>query len=217
MAGIAPQPGIMDIALYVSGESAIAGRSDVLKLSSNENPYGCSDKARAAYLAAAPELHRYPNTDHAPLRRAIGEIHGLDADRIVCGVGSDEVLQFVAQAYAGPGDEVITTTHGFSMYPILARAVGAVAVVAPEAERRIDVDAILSAVTERTRIVFLANPANPTGTMVPEAELDRLAEGLKGQALLVHDGAYAEFVEGFDGGAGLVEAHENVVMTRTFS
>lgn len=217
MAGIAPQPGIMDIALYVSGESSIKGRTDVLKLSSNENPYGCSEQARGAYLAAAGELHRYPNTDHAPLRRAIGEIHGLDPDRIICGVGSDEVLQFVTQAYAGTGDEVITTEHGFSMYPILARAVGAVPVTVGERERCIDVDAILAAVTERTRIVFLANPANPTGTMVSEADLDRLAVGLKDRALLVHDGAYAEFVEGFDGGAGLVEAHDNVIMTRTFS
>lgn len=217
MAGIAPQPGIMDIALYVSGESAIAGRADVLKLSSNENPYGCSDKARAAYLAAAADLHRYPNTDHGALRRAIGEIHGLDPDRIVCGVGSDEVLQFIAQAYAGTGDEIITTEHGFSMYPILAHAVGATPVTVGERERCIDVDAILAAVTDKTRIVFLANPANPTGTMVSEADLDRLAAGLKGRALLVHDGAYAEFVDGFDGGAGLVEAHDNVIMTRTFS
>ncbi|OWU85076.1 histidinol-phosphate aminotransferase [Oceanicola sp. 22II-s10i] len=214
---IAPQPGIMDIALYVSGESGIAGRSDVLKLSSNENPYGFSDHAREAFQRAVTNLHRYPNTDHAPLRRAIGEIHGLDPDRIICGVGSDEVLQFIAQAYAGPGDEVITTAHGFSMYPILARAVGAVPVTVDETERRVDVDKILAAVTERTRIVFIANPANPTGTMVDEADLSRLATALEGRAFLVHDGAYAEFVEGFDGGAGLVEAHPNVIMTRTFS
>ncbi|MGR3323512.1 MAG: histidinol-phosphate transaminase [Pseudooceanicola sp.] len=214
---IAPQPGIMDIALYVSGESAIEGRSEVLKLSSNENHYGCSDRAKEAYQRAGGNLHRYPSTDHGALRRAIGEVHGLDPDRIICGVGSDEVLQFVAQAYAGPGDEVITTEHGFSMYPILARAVGAAPVTVREVERRIDVDAILAAVTDKTRIVFLANPANPTGTMVDEADLHRLAEGLSGRALLVHDGAYAEFVEGFDGGAGLVEAHPNVVMTRTFS
>lgn len=214
---IRPQPGIMDIALYVSGEAKIEGRSEVLKLSSNENNYGCSDRAREAYLRAAVNLHRYPNTDHAPLRRAIGEIHGLDPDRIICGVGSDEVLQFLAQAYAGPGDEVITTEHGFSMYPILARAVGATPVTVPEAERRIDVDAILGAVTERTRLVFLANPANPTGTFLGEAELERLAGGLPGHVLLIHDGAYAEFVDGFDGGAGLVDAYPNVVMTRTFS
>ncbi|WP_304616495.1 histidinol-phosphate transaminase [Paracoccus sp. (in: a-proteobacteria)] len=211
------QPGIMDIALYVSGESALAGRDDVLKLSSNENPLGCSPAAAEAFRAASGDLHRYPGTDHASLRRAIGEVHGLDPDRIICGVGSDEVLQFVVQAYAGPGDEVITTEHGFSMYPILARMVGAMPVTVPEAARRVDVDAILAAVTDRTRVVFVANPANPTGTMLTEAELLRLAEGLPASVLFVHDGAYTEFAEGFDGGASLVDRFPNVVMTRTFS
>lgn len=212
-----PQPGILDIALYVSGESALAGRSDVLKLSANENPFGFSDRAREAFGRAVPNLHRYPGTDHAALRRAIGEVHGLDPDRIICGVGSDEVLQFVAQAYAGPGDEVITTEHGFSMYPILARAVGATPVEVPERDRRIDVDAILAAVTDRTRIVFIANPANPTGTYLERDEVARLAAGLPGHVVLVHDGAYTEFVDGFDGGAALADAHPNVIMTRTFS
>lgn len=214
---IRPQPGILDIALYVSGEAGIPGRDSVLKLSSNESPFGPSPRAQAAFAAAATQLHRYPSTDHAPLRRAIGEIHGLDPDRIICGVGSDEVLQFVAQAYAGPGDEVITTEHGFSMYPILARAVGATPVEVPEAGRRVDVEKILQAVTERTRLVFIANPANPTGTMLGEDEIHRLAAGLPPTALLIHDGAYAEFVPGFDGGAGLVDQYPNVIMTRTFS
>lgn len=214
---IRPQPGILQIALYVSGESKVAGKTEVLKLSSNENPYGPSPKAKAAFAEAVSSLHRYPSTDHAELRRAIGEIHGLDPERIVCGVGSDEVLQFVTQAYAGPGDECITTEHGFSMYPILAHAAGAVPVTVAERERRIDVDAILAAVTARTKVVFIANPANPTGTMVAEAELRRLAEGLGGGVILVLDGAYAEFAEGFDGGVSLVEEFPNVVMTRTFS
>jgi len=212
-----PQPGILDIALYVSGDSALPGQSEVLKLSSNENPHGPSPQARAAFIAAAMALNRYPNTDHAGLRRAIGEVHGLDPDRIICGVGSDEVLQFVAQAYAGPGDEVIVTRHGFSMYPILARAVGATPVEVPERDRRIDVEAILAAVTDRTRLVFIANPANPTGTLLSEAECHRLAAGLPGDVVLVHDGAYAECVAGFDGGAALVDAFANVVMTRTLS
>lgn len=214
---IRPQPGIMEIALYVSGESRLAGRSEVLKLSSNENPYGPSDKAKAAFAGTVGQLHRYPSTDHADLRRAIGEVHGLDPDRIICGVGSDEVLQFVTQAFAGPGDECITTEHGFSMYPILAHAAGAVPVTVPERARRVDVDAILAAVTGRTKVVFIANPANPTGTMVAEAELRRLAEGLPGGVVLVLDGAYAEFAEGFDGGVSLVEDFPNAVMTRTFS
>ena len=123
--------------------------------------------------AAAGDLHRYPATDHTGLRAAIGQVHGLDPDRIICGVGSDEVLQFVVQAFAGPGDEVITTEHGFSMYPILARMVGAIPVTVPEDTRRVDVDAILAAVTERTRVVFIANPANPTGTMLGADELQQ--------------------------------------------
>lgn len=217
MTQIIPQPGIMEIALYVSGESQLAGHDEVLKLSSNENPLGCSPAAQAAFSAAAGDLNRYPNTDHAPLRRAIGEVHGLDPDRIICGVGSDEVLQFVVHAFAGAADEVITTEHGFSMYPILARMVGAVPVTVPETERRIDVDAILAAVSGRTRVVFIANPANPTGTMLTAAELQRLIDGLPAHVLLVHDGAYTEFAGGFDGGAGLVDRHPNVVMTRTFS
>lgn len=214
---IRPQPGILNIALYVSGESTLAGRDDVLKLSSNENPYGPSPRAQAAFAAAAGQLHRYPNTDHGPLRRAIGAVHGLDPDRLICGVGSDEVLQFITQAYAGPGDEVITTEHGFSMYPILAHAAGATPVEVRERDRVIDVDAILAAVTPRTRLVFLANPANPTGTMLPEGELHRLAAALPGNVILVIDGAYAEFAEGYDGGVALVDQFPNVVMTRTFS
>ncbi|MDP5307818.1 histidinol-phosphate transaminase [Paracoccus spongiarum] len=217
MTQITPQPGIMQIALYVSGESRLAGHDEVLKLSSNENPLGCSPRATAAFAEASASLHRYPSTDHASLRQAIGAVHGLDPDRIICGVGSDEVLQFVTQAYAGTGDEIITTQHGFSMYPILARMVGATPVTVPEAQRRIDVDAVLEAVTPRTRIVFLANPANPTGTMLDGDELDRLAAGLPAGVILVHDGAYAEFVAGFDGGASLVDRYPNVVMTRTFS
>ncbi len=212
-----PQPGILDIALYVSGESKIAGTGDVLKLSANENPYGCSPLARQALAEAATRLNRYPGTDHRALREAIGEVHGLDPDRIICGVGSDEVLQFVAQSYAGPGDEVILTEHGFSMYPILAKAVGATPVEVPETGRRVDVGAILAAVTPASRIVFIANPANPTGTMLTEDETHRLAAGLPDSCILVLDGAYAEFAPDFDGGAYLVDAFPNVVMTRTFS
>ena len=214
---IRPQPGIMDIALYVSGETHVAGKTEILKLSSNENPYGPSAHAKAAFSASVDSLHRYPNTDHAGLRHAIAEVHGLDADRIICGVGSDEVLQFITQCYAGQGDEIITTQHGFSMYPILARAAGATPVEVPETDRRVDVDAILDAVSEFTRIVFIANPANPTGTMLDEAELRRLIENLPPYVLFVHDGAYTEFADEFDGGASLVDAYPNVVMTRTFS
>ncbi len=217
MTKITPQPGIMDIALYQGGQSHIKGVADVIKLSSNENPFGPGRKAIEAVRETAAMLHRYPSTDHASLRSAIGERNGLDAARIICGVGSDEVLQFVAQAYAGPGDEVIHTEHGFSMYPIIARMVGADPVMVAETDRTVDVDAILAAVTERTRIVFVTNPGNPTSTMISEAELTRLAENLPESCLMVVDGAYAEFVDGFDGGAALVDRFENVIMTRTFS
>ena len=217
MNAIRPQPGIMEIALYQGGASHAEGHAEPLKLSSNENPFGASEAARAAYLAAAATLHRYPPTDHAALRAAIGEVHGLDPARVICGAGSDEIITFLCQAYAGPGDEVIHTQHGFAMYRISALAAGATPVEAPERERVVNVDAILAACTERTRLVFVANPANPTGTMLSEAEVARLADGLPEDALLVLDGAYAEFAEGYDGGAALIGARRNVVMMRTFS
>ncbi len=217
MGQIEPQPGIMDIALYVGGKSSIAGRDDVLKLSSNENPLGAPPSALEAMAKAAGQVHRYPPTDHADLRAAIGDVWGLDPARIICGVGSDEVLQFVTQAFSGPGDEIIHTEHGFSMYPILARMAGATPVCVPEAERVVDVDVILGAVSERTRVVLLANPGNPTGTMLPEGELERLADALPSHVILVVDGAYTEFAEGYDGGAALAGSRPNVLMTRTFS
>ncbi len=214
---IRPQPGILDIALYQGGDSKLAGHAQVLKLSSNENPFGPSPRAVEAYQAAAASLHLYPDSHHVALRAAIAGVHGLDAGRIICGVGSDEILTFLNQVYAGPGDEVIHTEHGFGLYKILALAAGATPVEVPERERRVDVDAVLAACTERTALVFIANPANPTGTMLTGAEVARLADGLPARTLLVLDGAYAEFVEGFDGDAALVEARDNVVMTRTFS
>lgn len=214
---IAPQPGIMDIALYEGGAAHVAGRSDAVKLSSNENPFGPSDATREAFARAVHSLHRYPSTDHARLRQAIGEVHGLDPDRILCGVGSDEIIHFLCQAYAGPGDEVLFTEHGFLMYRISAMAAGATPVEVAERDRTTDVDALLAAATPRTRLVFVANPNNPTGTMIGLPELERLANGLPPQAILVIDGAYAEYVEGYDGGAELATRLPNVVMTRTFS
>jgi len=215
--GIKPQPGILDIELYKGGASKVEGVSNVLKLSSNENPWGPSDAAKAAAMAAAQNLHLYPATDHAALREAIGEVWDVDPDRVFCGVGSGEVLKLLSEAYAGPGDEVVFTEHGFSMYPIYAHACGATPVVVPEQDRVVDVDAILAACTAKTRLVMIANPANPTGTMISSGDVARLAENLPPKALLVLDGAYAEFVDGFDAGKALVEARDNVVMTRTFS
>jgi histidinol-phosphate aminotransferase len=214
---IRPQPGIMDIALYEGGKAHVAGIANAVKLSSNENPFGPSDKVKEAFQRTVHGLHRYPNTDHANLRTAIGEVHGLDPARIICGVGSDEIITFLCQAYAGPKDEVVFTEHGFLMYRISAMAVGATPVEVAERERTADVDAILAACGARTRLVFIANPNNPTGTMISAAEMARLADGLPPKAILVLDGAYAEYVEGYDGGAALVDARSNVVMTRTFS
>ena len=214
---IKPQPGIDEIVLYKGGESHLPGHAEVLKLSSNENPFGPPEAAQRALIASAASLHRYPSSDHASLRKAISDVHGLDVSRIICGAGSDEILTFLCQAYVGPGLEVIYTEHGFSMYRILALGAGATPVVVPESERVVDVDAILEAVTDATRLVFVTNPGNPTGTMIGEDDIARLADNLPPQVLLVLDGAYAEFAAGFDGGAALIDRRENIVMTRTFS
>ena len=212
-----PQPGIMDIALYQGGKAKIAGKSVVVKLSSNENPLGPSKEAIAAFQTAAQSLNRYPSDTHQDLRDVIGAHLGLDPARILCGAGSDEIIAFLCQAFAGPGDEVLYTEYGFLMYKIGALAAGATPVEVPEDNRHTDVDALLDAITERTKLIFIANPNNPTGTFIPMDEIERLATSIPKNVILVLDGAYAEYVDGYDGGATLVEAQENVVMTRTFS
>ncbi|NND18621.1 MAG: aminotransferase class I/II-fold pyridoxal phosphate-dependent enzyme, partial [Silicimonas sp.] len=212
-----PQPGIEKIALYVGGESRLPGHDDVLKLSSNENPLGPPPSAVAAIREAAEAAHLYPSTDHADLRAAIGEVHGLDPDRIICGVGSDEVLQMVTQAYAGVGDEIIHTEHGFSLYPVLIHMAGATAVCVHERERAVDVDAVLDAITERTRVILVTNPGNPTGTMLSDDDLARLVRGVPSHIALVLDGAYTEYAGDFDGGAWFATERPNILMTRTFS
>lgn len=216
---ICPQPGILDIALYVGGDSRLSGTTNkVTKLSSNENPYGSSHKAVEAFKAASSDLSLYPSTDHVDLRAAIGQVHGVDPARVICGAGSDEIIAFLCQVYAGVGDEVLYTEHGFAMYRISALAAGATPVQVKEDDRHTDVDALLAACTDKTKLVFIANPNNPTGTMISAEEVARLAEGLPEQVLLVLDGAYAEYVEGdFDAGLSVIEARDNVVMTRTFS
>ena len=211
------RPRVAEIDAYVAGESEIPGRSKIYKLSSNENPFGASEAAVAAYKTAAGLLNRYPPSDHSSLKRAIEEVHGLDRASLICGAGSDEILGLLCRAFAGPGCEVVHTAHAFLMYRILAQTSGAEPVEVEEPERRTDVDAILAAVSDRTRLVFIANPSNPTGAMVSESQLSRLAENLPEQAILVLDGAYAEYADDFDGGAELVRRHDNVVMTRTFS
>jgi histidinol-phosphate aminotransferase len=219
MPHILPKPGILDIAPYQGGAAALAGRADVLKLSSNENPFGPSPAARDAYRSVADSLERYPPGGHETLRAAIAAAHGLEPDRIVCGAGSDEIIALLCQAYAGPGDVVLHTEHGFSMYRICAQAAGATPREVPERDRRVDVDALVAAArtTPAARLIFVANPGNPTGTMLETAELRRLADGIPDDCLLVLDGAYAEYVEGYDGGAALAAGRANVAMTRTFS
>lgn len=214
---IKPRPGVLKISPYKGGASQLDGVVEVIKLSSNENPFGPGEIAKEAFSKSGQRLHRYPPTDHRDLRAAIAEVHGLDIERIICGAGSDEIISFLCQAYAGPRDEVIHTEHGFSMYRISALAAGATPVEVAERDRVVDVDAILAACTKKTKLVFIANPANPTGTMIGGNEVARLAAGLPPQTILVLDGAYAEYVDGFDGGAALIERRENVVMTRTFS
>lgn len=211
-----PQPGIMDIAPYQGGAAHVPGRSDAIKLSSNENPSGPPPAAIEAIRRAALQAHRYPSSDHAALREAIAELHGLDPARIICGAGSDEIISFLCQAYAGPGTEVLFTEHGFLMYRIGALAAGARPVAVPEAERVTDIAALIAAATADTRLIFVANPNNPTGTMIAAEGLEHLARAVP-QAILVIDAAYAEYAEGWDGGAALAARLPNVVMTRTFS
>jgi histidinol-phosphate aminotransferase len=212
------KPWIAAIHSYVPGKSKAADGRALVKLSANENPLGTSDAALAARAgAAAPSL--YPDPDSLALRQAIGTLHRIDPARIVCGTGSDELLNLAAQAFAGPGDEVIHVRYGFAVYDIAARRCGAEVVVAPDRDFGTDVDGLLACVTGRTRVVFLANPNNPTGRFLPRAELARLHAGLPGSVLLVLDQAYAEYLAETDddGGLALAAEHDNVLVTRTFS
>jgi histidinol-phosphate aminotransferase len=217
--GPTPRQGILDIAPYVPGTSALPGAHPVIKLSSNETPFGPSLRAIEAYLASAAFLSRYPDGSARPLREALAKLYGLDPDHIVCGAGSDELLNLLATAYLGPGDEAIYSEHGFLVYKIAILARGATPVVAPETDLTTNVDAILACVTPATRVVFIANPNNPTGTYLPFDEVKRLRAGLPDHVLLVLDAAYAEYVRANDYEAGieLVATTHNTVMTRTFS
>lgn len=214
-----PRPGVLDIEAYVPGESHVPGGLKPIKLSSNETPLGPSPKAVAAFTAAGAALERYPDGQAAALRQAIARRYGLSADRIVCGAGSDELISLIAHAYLGPGDEGIFTEHGFLLYRIVILAAGATPVVAPERDLKTDVDAILARVTDKTKVVFLANPNNPTGTYLGIDEVRRLRAKLPAHVLLVLDAAYAEYVRrnDYEAGLELVATTENTVMTRTFS
>ncbi|MEW4448946.1 histidinol-phosphate transaminase [Qipengyuania sp. JC766] len=216
----APQmkPWIAQIHAYVPGKAKAPDGRALIKLSANENPLGCSPKALEA-LRDAHAPATYPDPGATALREAIGALHGIDPARIVCGTGSDELLNLAAQAFAGPGDEVLFSRHSFSVYTIAAHRCGAVPVEAPDRDLGADVDALLDRVGDRTRVVFLANPNNPTGTFLPRADVVRLHAGLPQDVLLVVDQAYAEYLadEDDDGGLDLAARHANVLVTRTFS
>jgi len=214
-----PRPGVLDISPYVPGKSGAPGVAKVFKLSSNETPLGPSPKAIAAYNEIGKHLEDYPDGSASALREAIGASLGLDPARIVCGAGSDDLLNLLGRAYLADGDEAIHTTHGFLVYPIATLGTGAKPIEAPETEFTADVDAILKRVTAKTKVVFLANPNNPTGTYLPFDEVKRLHKGLPPNVLFVLDAAYAEYVQrnDYEAGLELVATSENVVMTRTFS
>ena len=214
-----PRPGVMELNPYIPGKHALDGFEKLIVLSANESPLGPSPQALKAYNDAAGTLNRYPDGGSNDLREALATHHGLEAENIVCGNGSDELIALITRAYAGPGDEVLFSRHGFAMYPIATMAVGATPVMAPETNFTTDVDAVLDCVTERTRIVFIANPNNPTGSFLPTDEMARLRAGLRDDILLVIDAAYAEYVVRNDYSAGveLVREHGNVAMFRTFS
>lgn len=219
--GPTPRPGVMNIEPYVPGEAGtdVDTTTPPARLASNEGALGPSQAAVNAYRQCADQFFRYPDGGSTLLRKALAETHRLDEARVVCGAGSDELLGLIAQAYAGEGDEIIHTRHGFLMYPIIAHSVGATPISVQERDLCADVDAILAAVNEKTRLVYLANPNNPTGSYVTQSEVERLIKGLPQDVILVLDAAYAEYVtaEDYTAGQDLVEAHDNVIMTRTFS
>ncbi|RCL00859.1 MAG: histidinol-phosphate aminotransferase [Candidatus Tokpelaia sp. JSC189] len=214
-----PKKGILDIAAYVPGTNTVKTSGKIYKLSSNETPFGPCPAAIEAYHQVAGNLELYPDGQAHNLRQAISETYGLAIGNIMTGNGSDELLGLLAQAYVGPGDEGIITEHGFSIYEIQMRVNGATPVIVKEKNCRLDVDNILAAISSRTRIVFIANPGNPTGTYLPANEIRRLHAGLPKNVLLVLDGAYAEYVQTSDYEAGVefISTYENIVMTRTFS
>ena len=214
-----PRPGIRAVRPYIGGESTLPGRDKVIKLASNEGALGPSPEAVAALQATAAIAHRYPDGGCTALRQALGAMHDIDPATIVCGAGSDELISLLCRAYVGPGDEVLHTEHGFLMYPIAARTAGAAPVAVMETSLKADVDALLAGISPRTRMVFLANPNNPTSTYLTDEEIGRLRAELPPDVILVIDAAYAEYVDrnDYDPGHRRVEAGDNVVVTRTFS
>ncbi len=214
-----PKKGISEISPYVGGKSKADGAVRVIKLSSNENPWGPSPKAVAAYSAESTHMHRYPDGGHTALREAIARVQNLPVSQLICGAGSDELIGMLVHAYAGAGDEVLYTQHGFLMYKIYTLSNGATPITAPEKNLHTDVDALLAAVTPRTKIVFVANPNNPTGTVIPFSEIRRLRTGLREDIILGLDAAYAEYLDqpDYEDGISLVKENTNTIVFHTFS
>ena len=219
MSGLEARPGVMRLAPYVQGQSTIEGVSNPIKLSSNESSQGPSPEALAAYQKAGEQLNRYPDGSQGELRKAIGEVYGLDPQRIICGNGSDELIQLMARAFVGDGHEALLSENGFVMSNIHCIAQGADLVIAPEKDYRVDVDALLARVSDKTRFCTIANPNNPTGTYINGSELRRLHAGLPDNCLFLIDDAYAEYVtaDDYETGIALADEFDNVVVTRTFS
>ncbi|GJL93968.1 MAG: histidinol-phosphate aminotransferase [Hyphococcus sp.] len=217
--GPTPRPGILDIDPYIPGASKAPGVQKIYKLSSNESALGASPKAIAAYQKIADDMFLYPDGGANLLRDKIADTYALKAAQIVCGAGSDEILQLLCKAYVGEGDNIVQSDHGFLVYALAAKSCGAEPRFAPEKNLTTDIDTMLTLVDEKTRIVFIANPNNPTGSYIPGADLHRLREALRDDIILVIDAAYSEYMEepDYEDGAAMVEAHDNVVMTRTFS
>jgi histidinol-phosphate aminotransferase len=216
---VMPRPSILSVEPYVGGESKVPGVNRVIKLSSNEGAFGPPPGAVAAVTEAAREAHRYPDGGAAALREAIGARFGLDPTRVVCGNGSDDLLTLLVLAYGGEGTELVMSAHGFLMYDLCGRWAGCRVIKVPERDLTADVDGLLGAVGPRTRLLMLANPNNPTGSILPQSEVARLRRELREDVLLVLDSAYAEYVTrpDYDPGQKLVDAGSNTVMTRTFS
>jgi histidinol-phosphate aminotransferase len=214
-----PKPGILDIHAYVPGKSKAEGVADPVKLSANENILGSSPKAREAFATAASELHIYPDPRALLLREAIAERYRLEPERLFFGCGSDEIFQLLNQTFLEPGDNMVQGEFAFAAFAIGAHACQAEVRSAREPNFRIDVDEILKCVDERTRLIFLANPGNPTGTWIPFTEVRRLHDALPPSVVLVLDGAYSEFVTdpAFSDGLDLARTASNVVVTHTFS
>lgn len=219
MSGLIPRPWINKLDVYVGGKSQTDGDVEPIKLSSNESALGSSPKAVEAYIAEAHKLHRYPDATYHDLRKTLGEKYNIAPEQIICGVGSDEILKLACRAYLAPGDEVIYSKHSFMMYPIATTSFGGIAVEVEDTDYTANVENILAAITERTRIIFLANPNNPTGTYISAEQVDYLWQNIPDNILLVLDSAYAEFVaeDDYQAGIELVQKSTNVLMTRTFS